>query len=334
MREHGSGRPGQEGVALLIVLWAIGVLALISVVVTTTTRTEINRTRNLLESAKAEALADAGIYRAIAELLEADWSQPPLTDGTAYRWPFGDSEIVLSIQSEAGKIDLNAASDQLLRGLFISAEVEPEQAKRLVDAVRDFGDGNHARRDLGAEDDDYHTAGMINGAKDARFENVSELQQVMGMTPELFERVAPVMTVYSGAKNIDRETAPRMALLALAGATPERVDAMLASRATDSADHALSAFDADAESAFDADADSEDLIDGLEAVEEQEVYSEAADPDVSRRRYGVFTITAAAQTPGGGSFERVAVVRLKNDSKSPFTIHEWRQRWPSSERAR
>ncbi len=326
MREHSPGRRGQEGIAILIVLWAIGILALISAVVTTTTRSEVNRTRNLLESAKAEALADAGVYRAIAELLEADWSRRPLTDGTAYRWPFGDSEIVLSIQSEAGKIDLNRASDQLLRGLFISAGVEPEPARQLVDAVRDFGDGNHVRRDLGAEDDDYHAAGMVNGAKDARFENVSELQQVMGMTPELYDRVAPVITVYSGAKNIDRETAPRMALLALAGATPERVDNMLESRATDLTDDVLSAFDADAE--LDSQIDGLDGLDGLEVAEEEEVYSEATEPEASRRRYGVFTITATAQTPGGGSFERVAVVRLKNDSKSPFTIHEWRQQWP------
>jgi general secretion pathway protein K len=319
MREHSSGRPGQEGIAILIVLWAIGVLALISAVVTTTTRSEVNRTRNLLESAKAEALADAGIYRAIAELLEADWPQRPLTNGTTYRWSFGDGEIVLSIQSEAGKIDLNAASDELLRGLFISAGVEPERAKQLVDAVRDFGDGNHVRRDLGAEDDDYRAAGMVNGAKDARFENVSELQQVMGMTPELYEGVAPVITVYSGTKKVDRETAPRMALLALTGATPERVDDMLESRATDLTDDSVSLFDADAES--------DSQLDGLGA-EEEEVYDEATEPDISRRRYGVFTITATAQTPGGGSFERVAVVRLKNDSKSPFTIHEWRQQWP------
>jgi general secretion pathway protein K len=276
--------------ALLMVLWTIGILALISAVVTTTVRTEVNRSRNLLESAKAEALADAGIYRAIAELSNVDLAQRPRVDGTSYSWTFQGTQVLLSIQSEAGKIDLNAASDQLLGGLFISVGVEPEEAKRLIDAIRDFSDRNGARRALGAEDDDYRMAGLANGAKDSRFQNASELQQVMGVTSNLYNIIAPVLTVYSGAKTIDSDVAPRMALLALPAATAERVNTILAERGE----------------SFDR---------------------KSAD----RQPYGVFTITATVRTAGGGNFERIAVVRLMNNLKKPFIIHEWRQGWPSSQ---
>ncbi len=43
------------------VLWVLMLLALIAASFMRTTRTEINLTRNMIESAKAEALADAGV---------------------------------------------------------------------------------------------------------------------------------------------------------------------------------------------------------------------------------------------------------------------------------
>ncbi len=65
-----SGRPrGQRGLALVTVLWVLMLLALIAASFTRTTRTEINLTRNLIEAAEAEALADAGVYQAIYALL-------------------------------------------------------------------------------------------------------------------------------------------------------------------------------------------------------------------------------------------------------------------------
>ena len=309
--------------ALLMVLWTIGILALISAVVTTTVRTEVNRSRNLLESAKAEALADAGIYRAIAELSNADLAQRPRVDGTAFSWTFQGVQILISIQSEAGKIDLNAASDQLLGGLIISAGVEPAEAKRLIDTIRDFSDRNNARRDLGAEDDDYRMAGLANGAKDSRFQSVSELQQVMGVTSKLYNSIAPVLTVYSGAKTIDTDVAPRMALLALPAATPDRVDTILAER--------RKSFDRLA-SIFDPSVDSDLPTDGLEMNEEPMADEDIADLEAANQpHYGAFTITATVHIAGGANFERIAVVRLIDDSKNPFIIHEWRQGWPSAQ---
>ncbi len=56
---------GQRGLALVVVLWVLVLLSLIAASFTKTTRTEVNITRNLIDNAKAEALADAGVYRAI-----------------------------------------------------------------------------------------------------------------------------------------------------------------------------------------------------------------------------------------------------------------------------
>ncbi len=55
--------------ALVTVLWVLALLSLIAASFNRTTRTEINLTRNLIEAAEAEALADAGVYQAIYALL-------------------------------------------------------------------------------------------------------------------------------------------------------------------------------------------------------------------------------------------------------------------------
>ncbi len=55
----------QRGLALVTGLWVQMLFALIAAGFTRTTRTEINLTRNLIDNAKAEALADAGVYRAV-----------------------------------------------------------------------------------------------------------------------------------------------------------------------------------------------------------------------------------------------------------------------------
>ena len=65
-RQH---RAPQRGLALVAVLWVLMLLSLVAASFMRTTRTEINLTRNLIESAKAEALADAGVYRAIYGVL-------------------------------------------------------------------------------------------------------------------------------------------------------------------------------------------------------------------------------------------------------------------------
>ena len=56
IRARSAGRGAQRGLALVTVLWVLMLLALIAASFTRTTRTEINLTRNLIESAKAEAL--------------------------------------------------------------------------------------------------------------------------------------------------------------------------------------------------------------------------------------------------------------------------------------
>src|SRR5690606_32216328 len=65
------------------------------------------------------------------------------------------------------------------------------------------------------EDPDYAAAGRAYGAKDAVVESVAEVEQVLGMVPDLYARVAPYLTVYSGRTQPDTTFAPGMVLQAM-----------------------------------------------------------------------------------------------------------------------
>ena len=328
----------QRGIALLIVLWGLVLLAVIAVSFASGTRTETMLARNLVDNAKARALADAGVHRAIFELLapqtkgllspqivklltlssepaavrrrierdlrsklgqtsQAGTEEPFVdgwrTDGTVYVWPFAGGRVWVSIQDEDGKIDLNTAADELVRGLFLSVGLDEDASSALVDAIADFRDGGDLHRLNGAEDRDYADAGRPYGAKDAPFEAVEELQQVLGMTRQIYQRVALALTVHSGRRGIDPRVAPRAALLALRGVGSEEVESFLAAREGGNTENLLGA---------------------------------QGNGAVSRER--MFTIRAEAES--GAVFVREAVVELIGArhelfQSPPFRIRAWKQ---------
>ncbi len=220
----------QRGIALVAVLWGVTILSIIAAAFLADTRSQSGLTRNLLENAKAQALADAGVYRAVAGILSIDPAIAWRADGTRYEMALGEGRVVITIYDEGGKVDLNRAQDRLLAGLFEVFDVPEDEAAAIIDAMRDFADRDEDRRDAGAEDSDYIAAGLDWGAKDAPFESVEELQQVLGVSRPLYDRVAPYLTVYSGRAQVNPVVAPREVLMAMPGLGEEQVESLLARR--------------------------------------------------------------------------------------------------------
>jgi general secretion pathway protein K len=223
----------QRGIALVAVLWVVAILALVAAVFMREARTEIALTRNLAEEAKAEALAEAGVNRAILILLGLDETIPWRVDGTVFAFDYNGGTVQVALQDEGGKIDLNRAGDAVLQGLFTSVGVGQDAAQHLVDAIADFRDADGLRHLNGAEDAEYARAGLPYDAKDAPFAATEELMQVFGMTPELYARVAPYVTVYSPRRDVNLATAPAAVLGALPYLSPDRVRAILEQRAAE-----------------------------------------------------------------------------------------------------
>jgi general secretion pathway protein K len=216
--------------AIAYVLWGVALLASLAVSLLSTGNVSHHLSRHGLEAAQADAMAEAAVARAVLALLDRRPERRWRVDGVAHEFAFAGVRMRIAIQDELGRIDLNQADQSMLVGLLRSAGLEPQAASSLVDKILDWRDANPARRLNGAKDRDYKAAGFAYGPRNGPFQSVEELKLVMDMTPELFRRIAPALTVYSGRQFLDPRFAPREALLALPGMTPSAAANAVTSR--------------------------------------------------------------------------------------------------------
>jgi general secretion pathway protein K len=277
----------ERGAALLVVLWMILVLSLLAAAFIVTTRSDLLIARNEVESARANALADAGIARAVIGLGDPNLAFRWRSDGTPYRWPFGAGVVTVEIVSEDGKIDLNAASQDMLQSLFAHAGASADLSHSLADAVL-------ARRQarLGAL---MPEAGMIDSRAPA-FATIEDLGLLPGMTAPLEQAVLPLVTVYSGIPTVDPQTTPRAVLLSLPGAEPAEIDAFVAARTAQAEGSPVAALPPASVARY------------LGGATTQFV-----------------TIRASAVTDRGARYVREATVQLRDAQGLPFVVKSWSQ---------
>ncbi|MDQ6621756.1 MAG: general secretion pathway protein GspK [Pseudomonadota bacterium] len=231
--ERGAGPPREGGIALVLALWITILLTSIATSFAFSMRSEALAARNAVGGAQAQSAADGAVERIAFELqrprnvTQENWN----ADGRLRTWRDGDVEITAVAIDESAKIDLNSASQPLLSGLLQNlGGLSAEDAQAVLDAILDWRDPDDLRRPNGAEESDYRAAGRKYKPANGPFEAVGELRLVLGVTPALYDRVAPALTVFSRQAGINPGTASRDVLLALPGTTPELVDAYLTQR--------------------------------------------------------------------------------------------------------
>ncbi len=205
-----------RGAALVLVLWLITLLTALIGTFALVSRVEALQGKVLTDGAAAQEIARAGLEHALVRVADGHpqghW--PP--DGRVHRWQFGGYPLEVSVLDETGKVDINQADSFLLAALMQAVGVESGYATQLAAAVVDWRDPDSLRQpDGGAEDPEYAEAGLPHGAKDAPFETLAELQQVLGMTPDLYARLFPYITVHGGRAVPDPAYAPEAVLVAM-----------------------------------------------------------------------------------------------------------------------
>ncbi|MFO1422744.1 MAG: type II secretion system protein GspK [Candidatus Competibacteraceae bacterium] len=205
---------GQRGMVLVIVLWIVILLAVMASGFAYSMRVETRLATSAVERAQARALAEAGIAYGLAWQLdpEAQKQWPP--NGDPREWAFGGGRVRIEVTNASGLVNLNNAGAELLKALLAGAGVPPGERDKLADAIQDWRDPDDQRLPQGAEGADYRAAGWPR-PKNANFESVEELGQVLGMTGELQQRLASVTTVYSYESTVNPELAPTRVLNAL-----------------------------------------------------------------------------------------------------------------------
>ena len=215
------GTSGERGFALIIVIWALGIVALLAAGFAKPLHTETLIARNQIALAEAEAVADGGVILVARQLMRfRQVAEPKIgASGAAYlaqiHCRMGDAVLDVRVEDEAGRVDFNTASDRLLGLLFTGAGADPDTASRLVDRVVDFRDQDDLLRLNGAERREYSIETVGASPKNASFESVEELEQVLGMPPDLYGKVSPFLSVFHGGSGVDQRFADRRLLVVL-----------------------------------------------------------------------------------------------------------------------
>ncbi len=218
-------RPRTRGAALVLVLWLTMLLATLIVAFILSAGVESMQGKVLSKGAAAQEIARAGVEYALVRVGQSDPATQWLPDGRLYRWNYAGSVVAIRIVDETGKVDLNQAEAPLLSALVRAVGGDPGVADQLAAAILDWRDSDPLTQPAGgAEDPEYAAAGLPYGAKDAPFESVAEVEQVLGMTPELYARLEPSLTLFSGRPQPDPAYAQAAVLTAL-GLDPAQYEA-------------------------------------------------------------------------------------------------------------
>jgi general secretion pathway protein K len=279
---------------LAYVIWGIGLLSSIAVSLLWSGSVSYQLVRNTTETAQLETTLDAAINRAVLGLVDPRYDQRWRVDGVAQGFSFDGAKVTVAIQDELGRIDLNHADEGLLIGLFQSVGLDASAASRLVDKILDWRESSGLKHLNGATPQDYRAAGFAYRPRNGPFQSVDELKLVMDMTPELFRRVEPALTVYSGRQFIDPQFAPPETLLALPAMNADSAASLIATRS----DQAGSAYA------------------GTRAG--------VIDPTVPLRGRA-FTIRVVVER-STGTLSREVAVRLTDNPAQPYWVLNWRAR--------
>lgn len=220
----------EGGIALLLVLWMMVILIGIIGVFALIAGTENKQGKLLARGVQARYAAEGGVDVAVMRLSNADPLLHWVPDDRIYKYGVGKTQIEIRIVDESGKVDINAAGADVINPLLIAVGIDPLQAQSITSAIVDWRDpDNLLTQPGGAEDPQYASADLPYGAKDAAFQTLSELQQVIGMTPELYTKLLPLITIYSGLDRPNPSFAPPEVLAALGLQAPQ-IAQLLAAR--------------------------------------------------------------------------------------------------------
>jgi general secretion pathway protein K len=287
----------QRGIALVLVLWVVALLAVIAANLSWSTRTEVSLANHALGAARARAAAEAGVSLTVLDLLKPFAQREWRADGSTHQLEYADMSLQVAVQDVAGLVDLNAASEGLLGRLMTAAGVPEERRDTLVDCILDWRDTDNVTRLHGAEDHDYEAAGLPYGAKDGRFETVQDLRQVLGVTREDFVRLAPLLTAHSGQPGVNPQVAPQQVLLALPGVDATQVEDFLSQRQAAAGTPLITPF----------------RVQGAQ--------------DITGRTGMAYEVRVLAKSPRGTVASLRVVLRLVGAADSPYTVLERSEGW-------
>lgn len=233
----------RRGVALLAALWLVVAIAAIALQFSI----ESHERRNIGILASERGIQRAAAMGALA-MLQAQMDQalrgaptgsnpviamlsssdPWNSADARFSGPvFVDSMSVdVQVRDLGEKLNINRMNENQIQTFFSFLLTDFETSTRLSQAILDWRDADSIPRPSGAERDDYIKAERLALPTNAPFREIEELQDVMGMTPEIYEKALPYLTTH-GTASVNLNTAPVPVLRALPGMTDATLNMIL-----------------------------------------------------------------------------------------------------------
>ncbi len=227
----------QRGSALLSVLWLSAALAAIAFSLAITVRGEIDRSSTSVDGLRTYYLARGGVQRAALEMLWMQTQRPdtPLIPqgSTEVTYHFASGDARVELLPEASKLNVNKETPEVLDRLLVSLGVDPGRASEIANAIVDW----RTPATGGGQLDGYYSQRIPSFLPPhASFQEIEELLQVKGVTPDIFygtyvpgERQSPggpaplvrrpglvdCLSVYGAGQGVDVNTASPALLTAV-----------------------------------------------------------------------------------------------------------------------
>ncbi|CAN0441419.1 unnamed protein product, partial [Phaeothamnion confervicola] len=208
----GSSR---DGFALVAVIWSLGLITLLAMAVMVGARYRTRVASNYASAAAAETAAASAINLGIATALTGA-AEPNVRFPLRCQMPGGE-RVLVTVEEETGKIDLNTASAAILTRFFTALTRDQSLGTRIAGRIVELRTAKP--KDAGA--------GSENAPPGPRFATIMQLDQVDGISPRLFRAALRLVTVRSGRPEPNMDAASpalrRLLNLEQKPASPARV---------------------------------------------------------------------------------------------------------------
>ncbi|HSZ51899.1 MAG TPA: hypothetical protein VK801_10040 [Caulobacteraceae bacterium] len=174
----------------------MGIVADAAIQALATGRAELAGATAELRRAQLDADAEAATAIAVHQLALSDPSSRWAADGRTRALGFGSDTVLVDPEDESGKLPLNFMTPPEILRLFQLAGADPGQAQGLTDALIRMRDG--------APGSDPRSHGPLSA--------LDELGLLADMTPDVFARVAPAVTLTPPNLSFDPSVASPLAL--------------------------------------------------------------------------------------------------------------------------
>lgn len=185
MKRNFASNRQERGVALVLVIWAIGVLAFIASQVSVASRLSYSETNTAHDGILLDIMIEGAILRAVAH-----WDNGLASrSGEASTCAHPSGFITHRITPANARISLNASSEETITELLQRLGANANDAKRFAAALADYRDTDSTPRLFGAERLNYRSLGLEHEPKNAPLSSSVELHYVPGLSSEMIERL-------------------------------------------------------------------------------------------------------------------------------------------------